>query len=88
MRNRVRAVTRERERLLAGMDGIGGVEAFPSEANFIMFRVRDPKRIYKGLLRRGVLVRDVSGMVRGCLRVTVGTKKDNNAFLKALKETI
>jgi histidinol-phosphate aminotransferase len=87
MRAYIKAIADERERLAGEMDGISSVKIFPSEANFIMFRVKDPDRVHKGLLRRGVLVRDISGMIKNCLRVTVGTKKENNAFLKALKET-
>lgn len=87
MRDYIKAIAEERERLAREMDKISNVKTFPSEANFIMFRVADPARVHKGLLRRGVLVRDTSSMIKNCLRVTVGTKKENNAFLKALKET-
>jgi histidinol-phosphate aminotransferase len=51
-----------------------------------MFKIKNPPKAYAALLKKGVLVRDVSGMVKGCLRVTVGTKKENDAFIKALKE--
>lgn len=33
-------------------------------------------------------MRDMKGVVDGCLRVTVGTRKENNFFLKVLKEVI
>lgn len=88
LRANVRAVTAERERLARAMDALEGVTPFPSEANFIMFRVKEPGKVHRGLLERGVLVRDVSPMAKGCLRVTVGTKRENDTFMKALKETI
>lgn len=88
MRGYVKAITAERDRLAAGMEEIRGVKAFPSEANFIMFRVKEPLKVHRALLKKGVLIRDVSGMVRGCLRVTVGTRKENDIFMKALKETL
>jgi len=88
MRAYVKAISSERDRLARAMDGIDGVTPYPSEANFIMFGVKSPKVKYKALLKKGVLVRDISAMVKGCLRVTVGTKTENNAFLKALKETL
>ena len=88
LRAGVRSVTAERQRLARALESLEGVEPFPSEANFIMFRVRDPGKVHRGLLRRGVLVRDVSAMAPGCLRVTVGTKRENDAFIKALKEAV
>ena len=59
----------------------------PSGANFLLFRVDgDAHDLWKRLLDRGVLVRDFSSWprVEGCLRVTVGTPAENDAFLAAL----
>ncbi len=67
-----------------------GVEVWPSRANFLLFRVRDAAAVFSGLLDRGVLVRDFSTKPRleGCLRVTIGTRADNDAFLEALAEAL
>ena len=70
------------------MERIGGIIPFPSEANFILFRVNDPDRVYASLLKKGILVRNLNDAVKGCLRVTVGTPEENTAFLKALKEIV
>jgi histidinol-phosphate aminotransferase len=86
-RSSVRAVVSERKRLLEQMEKIGGIQPFPSEANFILFRVDDPDRVSRALLRKGVLVRNIADTVEGCLRVTVGTPAENTAFLKALTTT-
>lgn len=83
-----RAIAAERERLYREMEKITGVFPFPSEANFILFRVDDPARLHAGLLREGVLVRDISDVIKGCLRVTVGRPEENRIFLKALKKHI
>ena len=59
----------------------------PSGANFLLVRVRgDAHDLWQRLLDRGVLVRDFSSWprVEGCLRVTVGTPDENDAFLAAL----
>jgi histidinol-phosphate aminotransferase len=89
MRMYIKDIASERDRLMAAMEALDGVEPCPSEANFILFRAEaGAKKIYDGLLKRGVLIRNVDTMIKGCLRVTVGTKKENNAFLKALKETL
>jgi histidinol-phosphate aminotransferase len=44
--------------------------------------------IFKKLLGKGVLVRNMTGAVDDCLRVTVGTPKENTFFLKALKQVL
>jgi histidinol-phosphate aminotransferase len=85
MREAVVAVVAERQRLLGGLSSIAGVEAYPSRANFILFRVTDAGGTYERLLEKGVLVRRMDAAVPGCLRVTVGTQRENSAFLRALR---
>lgn len=81
-------ITSERERLLNELWGIKGIKPYPSEANFILFRTKNSDKIYYRLLKKGVLVRNMKGTVNGCLRVTIGTKKENNIFIKVLKEVM
>lgn len=84
----IQTIMRERDRLQKAMAGIKGLTVYPSEANFILFRVQNPGRAHAGLLGKGVLIRNLDAVLKGALRVTVGTEKENNAFLKALKETV
>ncbi|HXY93561.1 MAG TPA: histidinol-phosphate transaminase [Acidimicrobiia bacterium] len=91
MHDRVERLVRERERVAAALATVDGVTAFPSGANFVLFRVLgDARAVWKRLVARGVLVRDCSGWPRlaGCLRVTVGTPDENDAFLAALRESV
>ncbi|MBI1810896.1 MAG: histidinol-phosphate transaminase [Nitrospirae bacterium] len=81
-------ITSERERLLNELWKIQGIKPYPSEANFILFKVKNSDKIYYRLLKRGVLVRNMKGVVDGCLRVTVGAPGENSAFLKALINVI
>lgn len=80
-------VKAERDRLVAELTAMDGVEVFPSEANFVLFRTGAPATaVWKGLLEQDVLVRDVSegpGLER-CLRVSAGTPSEVDAFLDAL----
>ena len=80
----IRQIVTERGRLLSAMETIPGITPFPSEANFILFRVSGPERVYEELLKQGILVRNLQDAVEGSLRVTVGTPKENKAFLRAL----
>ncbi|CAB4796160.1 unannotated protein [freshwater metagenome] len=89
---RVRELVSERERLMEGLRGFETLEPLPSGANFILFRVgkhgdtESSARLWSDLVAHGVLIRDFSAWpgVEGCLRVTVGSRGDNDAFLTAL----
>lgn len=91
MEARVHFIVSERERLQAGLAALP-IDTFPSGANFILFRPRTKsgRDVWQGLLDRDVLVRDCSGWPRltNCLRVTVGTSDENDAFLQALEEVV
>lgn len=88
MKSHIKLIVSERERLFSEMAKIKGIKPYLSEANFILFKVKEPDRIYKGLQKKEVLVRNMKGVVEGCLRVTVGTPEENRIFLNALKEVI
>jgi histidinol-phosphate aminotransferase len=91
MEARVKAIVDERQRLAAALGSLD-VDQWPSGANFILFRPRgrDGHAVWQGLLDRSVLVRDCSGWPRltNCLRVTIGTPAEDDAFLTALREVL
>ncbi len=66
------------------------LEQIPSVANFIAFDCgRDAMPVYEGLLRQGVIVRPLGGYgMPNHLRVTVGTSRENERFLDALKHVL
>jgi histidinol-phosphate aminotransferase len=81
----------ERARLQAALRAIPGVTAFPSEANMILVRVADAKRVFEGMKSRGVLVKNVSALhtlLANCLRLTVGTPDENTLMIDALKASL
>jgi histidinol-phosphate aminotransferase len=85
------ATERERERVAAELDRLPGVRVLPSDANFLCFETPvEPRRLWRGLLDRGVLVRDVSGYptLERYLRVTIGTPDEDDAFLTALTQEL
>jgi histidinol-phosphate aminotransferase len=91
MRARVAGLVEERGRLVARLQELP-VDVWPSGANFVLFRPRerDGAAVWRALLERSVLVRDCSSWPRldGCLRVTIGTAAEDDAFLAALEETL
>jgi histidinol-phosphate aminotransferase len=91
MRMRVASLVEERGRVSAALADLP-VDTWPSGANFVLFRPRgrDGKEVWQGLLDRSVLVRDCSSWpgLEGCLRVTIGTPAEDDAFLAALEEEL
>jgi histidinol-phosphate aminotransferase len=85
---KIKTIVSERKRLVGEMGKIEGVEPYPSDANFILFRAADSDALHRMLLKEGILIRNMRGAVDGCLRVTVGTPKENTLFLKTLKNLL
>lgn len=88
MEERVSLLVEERGRIADVLGGLP-VDTWPSEANFLLFRPRGRSAavVWQGLVDRSVLVRDCSTWpgLSGCLRVTVGTREENDRFLEALE---
>jgi histidinol-phosphate aminotransferase len=83
------AIRKQRDRLVESLSRIDGATVFPSRANFVLFQPPgDAKAIWQRLLDRGVLIRDVTGVVPNALRVTAGTEHEVDLFLKSLEEVL
>ena len=85
----------ERERLLAALAALPGLQPFPSQANMILLRVQGQAdaaaRLYDALKKRQILVKNVSTMhplLANCLRLTVGTAPENTLLLAALEASL
>ncbi|WP_273157419.1 histidinol-phosphate transaminase [Bacteroides fluxus] len=63
------------------------VRIFPSDANFFLARVTDAVAIYNFLVGKGIIVRNRNSvsLCGNCLRVTVGTRVENEKLIEALK---
>jgi histidinol-phosphate aminotransferase len=81
----LKKIVSERERLFKELESIAGIKPFPSEANFILFTVKDPDKVYHALLKEGILLKNMKDLIHGGLRVTVGSPEENSAFLKTLR---
>jgi len=84
-------IMRGRDRIMHGLSLMPGIEVFPSEANFVLFRVQHASALWRDLLHgHSVLVRDFSRSpgLEDCLRVTVGTPEENEKFLEAMDELL
>ena len=82
----VTEVLAARELLYVGLEKLG-IPYYESKANFVLFQAGDRAiPIRDGLRRRGVLVRDRSYEIPGCVRVTVGTREQIRSFLAELEQ--
>jgi histidinol-phosphate aminotransferase len=85
------ALIKERDWMIRELSKFKALIVFPSEANFVLFRVeQDSGAIFKRLMENGILIRDLSSHPRlnNCLRVTIGTPDENKAFLKKMAHII
>ena len=81
-----------REVMSAELSRVPGVTVWPSETNFILFRVtKDASYVHRKLLDAGVMIKNVHGAhaaLENCLRVSIGTKEENSVFLDKLREIL
>ena len=85
----VKTLKEERENLEAEFAALPcTVKMFPSHANFFLARVTDAVKIYNYLVGKGIIVRNRNSvsLCGNCLRVTVGTRGENEKLIEALKE--
>jgi histidinol-phosphate aminotransferase len=79
----------DRAIVLNQLNQLSGVTAYPSSANFILFKTKKDQadNIFEGLQENNILIKNLSsqgGLLSDCLRVTIGKPEENKAFLDAL----
>lgn len=89
--NLVKKINFEREKLIAELKEIKEIKKiFPTDANFITFRINNATEVFNKLVDRGIIIRNRSKELNlhNCLRVSVGKPNENELFIKKLKEII
>jgi histidinol-phosphate aminotransferase len=84
----IKITVEEREKLSSDLTALPMVrKVYPSDANFILVEVEEALKTYNALVEQGIIIRDRSKVTlcEGCLRITIGTKKENETLLNALK---
>ncbi|MEM3404535.1 MAG: histidinol-phosphate transaminase [Nitrososphaeria archaeon] len=88
----VKYILKERDRCFKALSSMRNVKPYPSVANFILFRLLkgNSEEVYRQLLTKGISIRNLNGveMLDNCMRVTIGSKKQNNRFLSELKRIV
>jgi histidinol-phosphate aminotransferase len=81
-RGRIAGIVEERERLMTAMSSFGFVDTvWPSAANFFLIRVTDSKTVLQRARKTGILLRDFGSSLPDCIRVTVGSRSENDRLL-------
>lgn len=85
----VKMLLQERNRLMQSFQELGICEqVFPSDANFFLARMTDAQKTYDYLVDCGIIVRNRNRvqLCHNCLRITIGTRSENNELLSALRQ--
>jgi len=81
-----------REFMIADMRKIEKIEVYDSSTNFVLFKIKEgsASHVFDELLKKKILIKDMSrnNMLDNCLRVTVGTEKENKLFIQSLKNAL
>lgn len=86
-----RILVQQRERLEQELPKLGEVvQVYPSDANFLLVRMKDAQDCYRYLMRLGTIVRDRSRILlcAACLRITVGSPGENDLLLEQLSSYV
>lgn len=86
-------ICQQRTVVFNALQAMDQIYAYPSAANFILFRTLDisADQVFTALKQQGILIKNLSrqgGVLTNCLRVTIGTESENLAFLQALKNAL
>ncbi|MEJ5089911.1 histidinol-phosphate transaminase [Sphingobacterium faecium] len=83
----IKQTVEEREKLVQALQQLEMVQHItPSDANFVLVKMNDPRGVYTHLVDQGIIVRDRSKveLCEGCLRITIGTPEENQILLEKL----
>ncbi len=86
--SQIQEIVSERARVFESLRQNGGVATvYPSDTNFILVKVKRPQFVFEGLFRAGIVVRDRSRehLCDGCLRITIGTREENDGMLQVME---
>lgn len=86
--NWTRAIIQQREWLAEQLAALPITEVvYPSDANFLLVKMKNAPQVYRSLLEKGIVVRDRSAVIlcESCLRITIGTAEENKQLLDQLK---
>ena len=91
MNAKIDQIKSERSKVIQKLEQIPEVEkVFPTDANFLIFRMANAEEIYRKVAKKGVIIRYRGNEphCENCLRLTIGTPEENDRFFEALESVI
>jgi len=61
-------------------------KVYPSDTNFLLVKVKDATSIYNQLVESKIIIRNRNSIIRNCIRITIGTKDQNEKLIRTLKK--
>lgn len=89
--DQARILVQQRDVLFTAMNDLEQVRVWPSQANFLLFKINSAGAVYQALRNKGILVKNLDNthpQTQDCLRVTIGTAEQNALFLQTLKQIV
>ena len=89
VQRQIASILDERDRIIEEMKNIDPITVFPTDSNFFIFKTNQSSDdLFYHLMHNGILVRNLNSnpKLKNCLRVTVGTKAENDKFISAVKD--
>lgn len=80
-------ILNERTKLSSALSAIDGLQVYPSQANFILFKTPKANELFENLKQNGVLIKNLTNATKltDCLRVTVGSSEQNQQFISIVE---
>jgi histidinol-phosphate aminotransferase len=86
-KSQVERIKKERIRLSSILSKMKIIEkVYPSDANFLLVKVKNADYIYNTLVNKNIIIRNRSKLIDNCLRITIGKRSENYQLIKALNE--
>jgi len=79
-------IKKEKERMVKVLSKLKIIEkVFPSDANFLLVKVKNSTSVYNTLVNKGIITRNRHSVVDNCLRITIGKRSENESLVKTIK---
>ncbi len=89
VKNNLEKIISQKKQLIQELSTINGVQKiYPSDANFILIKVKNANRVYQQLIEKQIIIRNRNSLIQGCLRITVGKASENKKMITELKKIL
>lgn len=85
-KNRLSDILNEKTKLITALDQLNIIKKiYPSDANFLLLEIENALDVFTELIKKQIIIRNRTGQVANCLRVTIGSEEENLRLINELK---